>query len=337
VGFKFLVTCAAAIALAAMAVAGCDLGGEDGGGVNGDTPVSGTPDPTIRVPADSVLHEARKRAAEKFGVEVQDVVLERLQAAGWDGCLGVYKPDTACTEQFISGYIAFFQAGDREARFHIGGNELVGPVDPSMGRIDDGMPVAAEMRVDFNEVLAAYAKYDLALRKGVDAEDVIVTSIAPVRFPDLCLGFKKVGQDACADAIAEGAIVSLRAGGEDFVYHVSDHGVVATDFEDGEVTMEPPAEMVDVQRKMREDLAGRLKVDLGKVSIVKFEPVTWPDGCLGVHRPGVMCTQALVDGFLAILTDGGGTGYRYHGAGQEFIAATFEQGATIQEPLRGAE
>lgn len=323
-----------ATALAMVLLAGCSV--RDGGG-SGDTPVSATPDRTIRVPGDSVLHEARKRAAEKFGVEVGEVEFERLRAAGWDGCLGVYKPGVACTEQFISGYIAFFRAGDREARFHVGGDELVGPVEPSMGRIDDGMEVPPEMRVDFNEALAGYAKHDLALRKGIDAKDVVVTSIAPVTFPDLCLGFRKAGEDACADAIAEGAIVALAAGGDEFVYHVSDHGVVATDFEDGDVTMEAPAEMVDVQRKIREDLAGRLKVDVEKVSIVKFELVTWPDGCLGVHRPGVLCTQALVDGFLAVLTDGSGTGYRYHGAGQEFVAASFEQGATLQEPLRGTD
>lgn len=331
--FRFVAIPVVAV-LAAVFLAACTVR-EDGGG--GNTPVSATPDPVIRVPGDSVLHEARERAAEEFGIPVGEVTLERLQAAGWDGCLGVYKPGTSCTEQFISGYIAFFRAGDREARFHVGDGRLVGPVEPSMGRIDDGMEVPPEARVDFNEVLAAYARHDLALREEVDAKDVVVTSIAPVTFPDLCLGFKRPGQDACAEAIAKGAIVRLLAEGDEFVYHVSDRGVIATDFEDGEVTMEAPGELVDVQRKMREDLAARLKVPVETVSIVKFEMVTWPDGCLGVHRPGVMCTQALVEGFLAVLTDGSGTGYRYHGAGQEFVAASFEQGATIQEPLRGTD
>lgn len=335
--FKFLWLPAAVLAFASLAVAACDFDSNAGSGGGADSPVSATPDPTVRVVSDSILHEARERAATEFGVEVTDVVLSRLQHAGWDGCLGVYKPDTACTEQFIAGYIAFFQAGDREARFHIGGDQLVGPVDPSMGRIDDGMPVPPELGVDFNEVLASYARHDLALRSGTGVDDIVVASIAPVTFPDLCLGFVKAGQDVCAEAIAEGAIMRLVAAGEQFVYHVSDHGVVATDFEHGEVTMEAPVDLVDVQQKMREDLAGRLNVDVDRISLVKFELVTWRDGCLGVHRPDVMCAQALVDGFLAILTDGSGTGYRYHGAAVEFVAASFEQGATIQEPLRGEE
>jgi hypothetical protein len=333
VRFKYLVLPGLALALASMAVA-CDFDTNSGSGGGGDTPASATPDPTIRVVEGSALHEARKLAAKEFGVELSDVKLSRLQHAGWDGCLGVYAPDAACTQQLIGGYIAFFQAGDEEARFHIGGNELVGPVDPSMGRIDDGMEVPAEIRTDFNQVLAAYAVHDLMLRKNLKAQDITVKSIVPVTFPDLCLGFMPKGQDMCASAIAEGAIVTLGAGNAEYVYHVSDHGVVATDFEDGEVTMEAPADLVSVQKAMREDLASRMKVAVEEVSVVKFELVTWRDGCLGVEKPDQICTQALVDGFLAVLTDGSGKGYRYHGAGDHFIAATFEQGATLQEPLR---
>jgi len=51
-----------------------------------------------------------------------------------------------------------------------------------------------------------------------------------------------------------------------------------------------------------------------------------------VQRPGEVCTDALVEGFLALLRAEGNE-YRYHGRGDAFIAASFEDGATIVDPL----
>lgn len=82
------------------------------------------------------------------------------------------------------------------------------------------------------------------------------------------------------------------------------------------------------------DLARRLGVPPGQVSVASFRRVTWPDGCLGVYRPDAVCTQALVEGWLAVLRDGSGKEYRYHGGDGHVLAASFEAGARIGEPLR---
>lgn len=84
---------------------------------------------------------------------------------------------------------------------------------------------------------------------------------------------------------------------------------------------------------MREDLAGRLGVPPPAVSLDSFRRVIWASGCLGVIRPGQVCSQMLVPGFLAIWRDANGTSYRYHGSGESFIAASFESGATLSEPF----
>ncbi len=41
----------------------------------------------------------------------------------------------------------------------------------------------------------------------------------------------------------------------------------------------------------------------GKIEETGKQPKTWPDGCLGLAKPGEFCTQALVQGWRIILTD----------------------------------
>ena len=41
----------------------------------------------------------------------------------------------------------------------------------------------------------------------------------------------------------------------------------------------------------RKDLAEQINVDPSVITMVSVEAVDWPDGCLGVQTPGVMCTH----------------------------------------------
>jgi len=71
------------------------------------------------------------------------------------------------------------------------------------------------------------------------------------------------------------------------------------------------------------DLADEVDIavtDLGErlgtgtvIEVVAAHELTWPDGSLGCPEPGVMYTQALVDGYRIELTIEGDT-YEYHGA-----------------------
>ncbi|MCI0556529.1 MAG: hypothetical protein L0287_36770 [Anaerolineae bacterium] len=57
-----------------------------------------------------------------------------------------------------------------------------------------------------------------------------------------------------------------------------------------------PAEQAAISR-----LSSTLNLSLEEISVVSTEAVEWPDGCLGVQRPGMMCTQAIVPGYRIIL------------------------------------
>lgn len=64
------------------------------------------------------------------------------------------------------------------------------------------------------------------------------------------------------------------------------------------------------------DLSNRLGISGNDIEVVTEEKVTWRDGSLGCPQPGMMYTQALVEGALIVLR-AGGRDYSYHaGAGK---------------------
>lgn len=61
----------------------------------------------------------------------------------------------------------------------------------------------------------------------------------------------------------------------------------------------------------RQELAGRSGVEAEQLVIVEARATTWPNGALGCPEEGMMYTQALVDGFYIVLSDGEEE-YAYH-------------------------
>lgn len=68
------------------------------------------------------------------------------------------------------------------------------------------------------------------------------------------------------------------------------------------------------------DLAGRTEDDPGEIEVVSFDRITWNDGSLGCPEPGMMYTQALVDGWR-IQLERDGVIYPYHAGsdGEPFL------------------
>ena len=61
----------------------------------------------------------------------------------------------------------------------------------------------------------------------------------------------------------------------------------------------------------RKMLVEQLKVDVDLIGLVSAEQVDWPDGCLGIQTPGVMCIQVLTTGYKVVLS-ANGTEYEFH-------------------------
>lgn len=83
---------------------------------------------------------------------------------------------------------------------------------------------------------------------------------------------------------------------------------------EADVTGEVPSDLLG---RIVEDAADRAQVDPGAVEVTTAEAVTWSDGSLGCPEPGMMYTQALVEGYHVIVdADGTELDYRATADGQ---------------------
>lgn len=63
----------------------------------------------------------------------------------------------------------------------------------------------------------------------------------------------------------------------------------------------PSTQWTPAQNAAITALSGTLSLPPGQIAVVSTEAVEWRDGCLGVQKLGVMCTQAIVPGYKIIL------------------------------------
>jgi hypothetical protein len=82
-------------------------------------------------------------------------------------------------------------------------------------------------------------------------------------------------------------------------------------------------------------LSQTLSLPADQLTVISTEAVTWPNGCLDVERPGMFCTQAVVDGYR-ILIEANGRQYevRTNETGSmALIASGMEAGSLIEVVL----
>ncbi len=80
--------------------------------------------------------------------------------------------------------------------------------------------------------------------------------------------------------------------------------------------VQPPSnsgsgDLTPAQQSAISSLSGTLNVPANQIRIVSTDAVTWPNGCMGVQRIGVMCTRDQIPGFRIIL-EANGTQYEFH-------------------------
>jgi hypothetical protein len=86
-----------------------------------------------------------------------------------------------------------------------------------------------------------------------------------------------------------------------------------------------PVDLTPAQRAALNALMEQLSLQADKIKLVSTEAVTWPNGCLGIVRMGVMCTQNEVPGFKIIL-EANGQQYEFH-TNQDGSIVMLAQGA----------
>lgn len=165
------------------------------------------------------------------------------------------------------------------------------------------------------------ARKTLAQQLGVPPEQLEVFSVEAREFPNSCLGLPKE-DEACAEVIVSGYQGVILGEGVQYEFRVS---------EDGSIVRFLPGAALSAQQV----LAAQLGVSPEDIRILSFEPVEWPDACLGIQTPGMMCAQVITPGFRVLL-EAEGKLYEFHTdlSGSDVRFATLpnlQSGETILE------
>jgi hypothetical protein len=94
------------------------------------------------------------------------------------------------------------------------------------------------------------------------------------------------------------------------------------------VSGEVPTHILD---SILKDLGKRIGASLEQIIVIQAQAVVWNDGSLGCPQPGMMYTQALVNGYRVILMDGDQK-YDYH-ISQSGYFTLCENGLTVIPPI----
>ncbi|MCJ7659110.1 MAG: hypothetical protein MUO67_08170, partial [Anaerolineales bacterium] len=185
-------------------------------------------------------------------------------------------------------------------------------------------PVVGEVPAEImNEIIA-----DLTNSTGAERDTIQVVIAESVLWNDGALGCPKPGE-FYIQMMINGYWVVLEMEGIEYDYRVSDKG----SFKLCEGENMPPVNSTDTSiqnpliAQAKEDLAERLGIPTTEIELLKIEEVTWRDGSLGCPQPGMLYTQALVNGSLIQLMHKD-TVYQYHSGkgGPPFLCENPTQG-----------
>lgn len=91
----------------------------------------------------------------------------------------------------------------------------------------------------------------------------------------------------------------------------------------------PPTTSTPAQLAAVQALAQLLGIPPEAIQVVSTEEANWPDGCLGVAPPGVMCTAVIVPGFRIVLEAAGQQyEYRTNETGSQAVASPSDPAQT---------
>ena len=173
-----------------------------------------------------------------------------------------------------------------------------------------------------SEAAIALAKDDLAGRLGVAVEKITALGVESVEWPDTSLGCPQPGM-MYAQVITPGYRIILRVGGEQYEYHSDNEGRQLVLCQDDRERIEVIRKMVSPEKAItsaQEDLASRLGIPVGEVTVVSVVGDEFPASNLGCPCP--KCPErpipAIVTGQRITLA-AQGKNYEYHARGNMVV------------------
>jgi len=163
-------------------------------------------------------------------------------------------------------------------------------------------PTPTHVAVDLTPAQRA-ALMALAEQLNLSVDKITVVSTEAVTWPDGCLGIVRMGA-LCTQAQVPGFKIVLEADGQKYEFHTNQVGSIVQ-------LAEGAQESGAVEQEIIKQLAANLRLQESDISIVINADIEFPDSCLGVAMPDMMCAQVVTPGHIIVL-EANGVQYEYH-------------------------
>ncbi len=238
--------------------------------------------PTENSKPSSIEQAVKNYLSKELGVSIDQLELISIEAVEWgDSCLGIKSPDP-CLTVVTPGYKVIIKADGKTYELHTNKNA---------SRI-------LIVKPDDEPQIVKLVKADLAAKLSINESEITTVLVEEVEWPDSCLGVHEEGV-MCMTVITPGYRIILKANNKTYTYHTDLDGKAII-----HVTKGDEPEIVMITKKY---MASQFNFEISEINLVEYEKIQWPDGCLGISEPDVMCTQAIVPGYRVILEKGGET------------------------------
>jgi hypothetical protein len=208
-----------------------------------------------------------------------------------DGCLGLPKPDEFCTQALVPGWRVIVSNGSQNWIYHTNSNgrslRLANSATP-VNNQSKNLPTSVR-----NAVLAAASQ----LTK-LPTSRIRIVNFQQIT-TDGCLGLPRPGE-ACIQIAQQAWEINLQAGKQRLVYRANRDG--------SQVRLNQTASSSTLPKSIADAILADAEEELGlpvsRLRIVGVERREWPDRCLGISEPLILCAPSVVSGWQVTVSDG---------------------------------
>lgn len=251
-----------------------------------ETPQSGT------LP-DAVTNAVLRAASEQLNVSTSQLRITQSERQSWpDGCLGLARPNERCTGAITPGWRVTVETRQQRLVYRTDRTgSLVRFDEKASNTSNTTLPQAVS-----NAVLQAAAQ-----RTGLRQSELRIVKSQLVT-TDGCLSLPRPGE-ACTKIALQAWEVTVEAGQQRLVYRSTADG--------SQVRLNEAASTISdrnlpksVADRVLQSAAQQTGLRTSDLRIVQADKQNWPDGCLGLYEPNVLCTMAVVPGWQVTVEAG---------------------------------
>lgn len=188
---------------------------------------------------------------------------------------------------------------------------------PDNAQPDD--PILPDMSLTLRELIAS--------QRNLDLNEIKILSIEETVWQNSCLGIEKPEQ-TCLQALTPGYIIKIEIQGKEYTYHSDEAFEYIVLFEKAvETDNDISHNLHPAVAAAQGFLAEWLGINLDAIKLVSFEYRDWPNGCLGISAPDVMCIEVITPGYRVI----------FEVEGKTYILRTNTSGSLVKLETQGLE